>query len=119
MDEDWLAMRAVAAGVAEPPLLKDRALAQTALKLHEKILAKFSGASDRKTAEFKTLRQALGFTLSVVVAAVGDEGIRYLQELASSKDPDVRWVVKENLKKDRLKRLYPKQVKALGLELRA
>jgi hypothetical protein len=47
------------------------------------------------------LRQALGFTISVVVAA-GDFAL--LEDMASSGDPDLRWVVRENLKKGCLQR---------------
>lgn len=112
-DEDWLLMRAVAAGVAEPPLLRDPALASTALGLHRRILARLVLATARDSPEFKTLRQALGFTLSVVAAALGDEGVGYLRELATSKDADVLWVVRENLKKDRMRRRHPKEVEAI------
>jgi len=46
------------------------------------------------------LRQALGFTVSVAVAASGD--FELLESMAASGDPDLRWVVRENLKKRRL-----------------
>ena len=113
-DEDWLQMQAVVVGVAEPPLLKrDRSLAETALALHKSVISRAQKAEDRKSSEFKVLRQALGFTLSVVVAEIGGEGFEYMRELASTNDDDLTWVLKENLKKDRLKSSFPKEVAGL------
>jgi hypothetical protein len=51
----WLAMRAVAAGVAEPSLLKNKQIAREALGLHKKILDQVLTAEERKSMEFKTL----------------------------------------------------------------
>jgi hypothetical protein len=39
-DERWLVLRAVVAGVAEPPLLKDEGIAKAALGLHQGIIAR-------------------------------------------------------------------------------
>lgn len=59
-NNEWLAMRAVAAGVAEPTLLRDETTVKGALELHKKIFAQILAIRERKSAEFKTLRQALG-----------------------------------------------------------
>ena len=53
--DKWLAMRAVAAGVAEPSLLKNKQIAREALELHKKILDQVLTAEERKSMEFKTL----------------------------------------------------------------
>jgi hypothetical protein len=66
----------------------------------------------RKTDDFKALRRALGYTLSVVVRALPNPGFAWLRELAASSDPDVRWIVRENLKKNRLVKNYPQEVAA-------
>jgi len=108
----WLAMRAVAAGVAEPPLLRDTQTARAALTLHVTILDQLqtAGAQERTSAAFKTLKQGLGYSLSVVVAALPPEGFAYLHQLAGSSDRDVQWILKENLKKARLTRNFPGEV---------
>lgn len=77
-ENDWLAMRAVAAGIAEPALLRDKQTAEDALELHKKIFAQISVAAERKTAEFRTLRQTLGYSLSVVTCASPKEGFAYM-----------------------------------------
>jgi hypothetical protein len=110
--EDWLVMRAVAAGVAEPALLKDEATAYEAFELHKQILSRITAAGERKSREFKTLRQGLGYSLSVVVREVPKEGFEYMRQLVSQKDADVLWIVKENLKKNRLLKNFPEEVAA-------
>jgi len=66
-NSNWLAMRAVAAGVAEPRVLRDEQTARKALEFHKKILAKILRTTERKSSEFKTMRKGLGYTLSVVI----------------------------------------------------
>jgi len=109
---DWLPMRAVAAGVAEPALLKDDQIAKVALELHKKIFSRMLAAGERRTSEFRILRQALGYSLSVVVCAIPKEGFEYMRRLAGSHDSDVIWVMRENLKKNRLSRNFPDEVAA-------
>jgi hypothetical protein len=107
---DWLVMRAVAAGVAEPPLLKDKQTAKLAFELHKEIFAKIAVAKERKSSEFKTLRQGLGYSLSVVMCAVPKDGFEYMRQLAGTQDADILWIVKENLKKNRLLKNFPDEV---------
>jgi hypothetical protein len=106
----WLLCRAVAAGVADPPLLRDPAWAAAALSLHELILARLVAASDRRDAGFKVLRQGLGFSLSVVVAAAPPAGFALLRRLAAIPDSDLAWVLRSNLGKGRLTRGHAREV---------
>lgn len=112
-EDNWLAMRAVAAAVAEPAVLKDEQTAGAALKLHRKIFARVLAARDRNSGEFKTLRQGLGYSLSVVINALPREGFEYLRQLAGSRDEDVRWIIRKNLKKKRLTKNFPDEVGAI------
>ena len=110
----WLLLRAVAAGVADPPLLADPALAAAALGLHEVVCGRFVGATDRRDPDFRVLRQGLGFTLSVVVAAAPGPGFALLRRLAAAADRDLGWVLRSNLGKGRLARSHPEEVEAVG-----
>jgi len=112
--ERWLEMRAVAAGVAEPALMKDPKLADAAFKLHRKVLDVVLRSDDRKSAQFKALRQTLGYSLSVVAVARPVESFELMKELVKSGDGDALWIVRENLKKDRLLGGFPKEAAALG-----
>jgi hypothetical protein len=109
----WLMCRAVAAGLADPPLLADRSLAAEALALHRTVLRRLVAAPDRRAADFRVLRQGLGYTLSVVVAALPDEGFALLEHLAAIRDGDLTWVLRSNLGKGRLARPYPERVAAV------
>ncbi len=103
-DPDLLVMRAVAAAVAEPSLLGDPEQAEEALRLHMAVIERLGRVptGHRRDEAFRALRQGLGYTLSVVVAAVPEAGFAYLESLAVLTDADIRWIVRENLKKNRL-----------------
>ena len=117
---DWLAMRAVAAGIAEPRLLKDAALGRGALALHKMILTLLmGGGAVGKSDALRALRQCLGYSLSVVVAALPAEGWTYIGELASTQNDQVRWIVRENLKKTRLIRTHLAEVRDVKASMQA
>lgn len=59
------------------------------------------------------LRQGLGFSLSVVVAASPQEGFGLLRRLAAVPDRDLAWVLRSNLGKGRLARGYAREVEAV------
>jgi hypothetical protein len=110
---NWLIMRAVAAGVAEPILLKQRQIAKASFELHRKILSTILSYEERNTEAFRILRKALGYTLSVITESDPVQGFSYLDELAKSGDSDLRWIVNENLKKNRLLKNFPDEVRTL------
>ncbi|MFX1559483.1 MAG: hypothetical protein ACFFBL_02735 [Promethearchaeota archaeon] len=107
---DWLVLRGVVAGIAEPSLLKDRVFAKWALEAHSKVLQKIRASPNRKSDEFRTLRKALGYSLSVVVKAIPSLGFHLLEELIKMDDADMKWIIKENLKKKRLVSNFPEEV---------
>lgn len=107
---DLLEMRAAVAAVAEPLLLHDSAFNIAALELHRQIIAQFPQIKQRKSETFRVLRKGLGYTLSVVVSAQPEEGFAYMESLAESRDTDILWIVRENLKKKRLSSHYPERV---------
>jgi hypothetical protein len=112
---NWLTMRAVAAGVAEPALLREKQTAARALALHQQIFGQILSDKERKSEQFKTLKKGLGYTLSVVISAIPEEGFAYMEQLIESRkqDKDIQWVLKENLKKNRLVKNFPDEVAAL------
>jgi hypothetical protein len=107
---DWsrgspLVQRAAVAAVAEPRLLRNGRLIPVALDLLEAATGSVTAAADRKAADVRVLRQALGYAWSVIVAADADRAWPRFAALAASDDRDVAWIVRENLKKNRLRRL--------------
>ncbi len=116
---NWLEKRAAAAGLCEPRLLANPHHAQRVLRLLDDITTSVAAAEDRKSDEFKTLRQALGYCWSVAVAALPPEGKAAMEKWLPAADPDVAWIMKENLKKKRLQRIDPEWVDALARNVQA
>ncbi|HTP60314.1 MAG TPA: hypothetical protein VMM82_15435, partial [Spirochaetia bacterium] len=119
--EDWmgdaslLEKRAIIAGLAHPPILGDKAFALFCLGVSESILRGLSRASaaERQGEQFRVLRQGLGYAVSVFAEKAPEEGFVLLRKAARMEDRDVRWVVRENLKKKRIASRYPQEVQAV------
>jgi hypothetical protein len=73
--------------------------------------------TSRMSDEFRTLRQALGYCWSVVVAALPEYGKPALERWSRSPNLDVIWIVRENLKKTRLARMDVDWVSGLRARL--
>lgn len=106
-DPDPLVRRAAVAAVCEPRLLRDPAFAGRALAVLERVTANLAASpvGDRRSPGVRTLRQALGYGWSVVIAALPVPGLTAFGLLEAEDDPDIVWIVRENRKKARLKRL--------------
>ena len=109
---DSLEMRAAATAVAVPAALRQEETALSALQLHRDIMDQVLSTGERKSEDFRILRKALGYTLSVVVAAVPQDGFEYMAQWIGTQDSDVLWIVKQNLKKNRLVKSFPEAVEA-------
>lgn len=101
---NYTEQRAAAAALCEPRLLADPESASSVLQLLDRITTQVAAApaADRKSDSFKTLRQGLGYCWSVAVAAHPQGGVPVLQRWLAHPDPDVRWIMRENLSKKRL-----------------
>lgn len=100
-----LEQRAAAAALCEPKLLKDPLQVEAVLQILDQITASVTTANDRKSEAFKALRKGLGYCWSVAAAAYPAVGKPLLEKWLANNDKDVRWIMKENLKKDRLTRM--------------
>jgi hypothetical protein len=105
---NYFQQRVAIAALAEPPLLYVAELLQAALSLQQEILERLRSApaTDRKREDFRALRQALGYTVSVITAAAPEEGFALMRTCATWNDHDINWILRENLKKKRLAK-YP------------
>jgi hypothetical protein len=108
----WLEQRAAVAAVCEPRLLKIPAHAAAAQAILDAVTAHLAQAVDRRDPAFEALRKALGYGWSVAMAALLAPGKARFESWFSCPDRDVRWVLRENLKKNRLIRLDPDWVQA-------
>lgn len=111
-----LEQRAAAAGLCEPVLLHDPERVSEVLEVLDRITAGMAGAADRSTDDFRALKKGMGYCWSVAVAALPREGRKRMERWMSTADPDIAWVMKENLGKNRLAKMDPAWVqKAIRL----
>lgn len=104
MEGNALERRAVVAALCEPKMLKIEEANRAVLAVLRAFTDGFA-TLDKLTDAEKTLRQALGYGWSVVIAAQPSEGKKVLESYRSSANRHIRWIVKENLKKNRLLKL--------------
>jgi hypothetical protein len=121
---NWLEMRAAAAGLAEPTLLQKQEHILRALEILDRITSAVESAQQRddpvssrenrmkRDEDFKILCKGLGYCWSVVVVALPAQGKQAMERWFSSPDKDVRRIMKENLKKNRLVRMDKAWVEA-------
>jgi hypothetical protein len=113
-----LEQRAAAAGLCEPVLLKKAPEVEIVLKILDDITAALpQGQTERKSEEFQVLKKGLAYCWSVAVAALPVEGKPLMEKWLASNDRDIRWIMKENLKKNRLVRVDAKWVEERLIKL--
>lgn len=106
-DPDPLVRRAAVAGICEPRLLTDPSTRRAALAACLVTTGSIRSVPRTLRADpgLRTLRQALGYAWSVAVAASPEDGLDEMGALGADDDPDVAWIVRNNLTKARLRRL--------------
>jgi hypothetical protein len=100
-----LVQRAAGAALCEPRLLARPGDVRTVLELLDSITAGVPAAAQSDAPGWQVLRQGLGYCWSVAVAALPSEGKPYIEHWLASTDPNVRWIMRENLRKARLERM--------------
>jgi hypothetical protein len=104
MQGNYFQQRAAIVSIAEPALLHNSDMVRAAMAIQQVVLERLHAApgTDRKREDFRVLRQALGYTLSVVTAASPEKGFALMRNCATWRDADITWILRENLKKKRL-----------------
>lgn len=97
-----LEKRAAAAALCEPRLLKHAEDVRAVLEMLDQITASLIQLENRKGEDFLALKKGLGYCWSVAVAALPEIGKPYMEKWFPSQDKDIRWIMRENLKKQRL-----------------
>lgn len=108
--EDWskgnnYEKRAAAAALCEPKLLKQKAHVLKVLQILDNITDSIEKVQDRKEEGFQTLKKGMAYCWSVAIVGYPDEGKKIFEKWTSCTDKDINWIIKENLKKQRLKRM--------------
>lgn len=108
---NWYEKRAAAATLAEPRLLEQPRQAKQVLQILDKITAAMETDGNAKDESYKVLRQGMAYCWSVAVVALPDTGKPIMEKWLSSEDKDIRWMMRENLKKNRLLKMDAQWVK--------
>ena len=107
-----LERRAVVAALCEPGLLEDQHHASQIIEIIDGITASILDETDRKSKDFKVLRKSLAYGWSVLAVGQPSSGKPRMEKWIGSLDADIRWIMKQNLKKKRLTRLDADWVQA-------
>ncbi|QTQ10817.1 hypothetical protein HRI96_00565 [Treponema parvum] len=108
--------RAVVAGLCEPKLLKDKTVAVQVIRLLDEITATLAH-NDKLTDEEDTLKKALGYGWSVAIVHAPAEGKEAFEKLLKKDSKHIKWIIKENLKKNRLIKADGEWVRAMESKL--
>lgn len=110
-----LEQRAFIAGLAHPPLLRDKNHADYCLELSADILNELLSGKYRQAdpEHVRVLSKGLEYALSLFVASQPEAGFALLRRLAGSGDKMMIRIVKSNLGKKRLSQKYPEEVQEL------
>lgn len=99
-----LEQRAVVAALCEPRLLSNGQVCGQVFDTLDDITAGLLNVTDRKSEEFRVLRKSLAYGWSVAAAADMGQGKKRMEKWFTEQDKDIRWIMIENLKKNRLLR---------------
>ncbi len=102
-----LERRAAVAAVAEPRLLDNPDDAAAAVDLTDRITATLLEESSHGDSDVRALRQTLGYAWSVLISEAPNEAKKPFERWVDEDDSDIRWLVRENLRKKRLQEAEP------------
>jgi len=100
-----LEKRAAIAALCEPRLLTNEKVASQVLSILDDVTASLANLPDRKSEDFQVLRKGLAYCWSVAAAAYPEKGEELIEKWVKSRDKDVIWIMKENLRKNRLAKM--------------
>jgi len=100
-----LEQRAAAAGLCEPRLLKQKRHAREVLQILDRITSTFLVPQFASREDILVLRNGMGYCWSVAVASLPVEGKPLMEKWLLLGKRDIVWIMRENLKKNRLVRL--------------
>jgi hypothetical protein len=100
-----LEQRAAAAALCEPRLLSRVEHARAVLLILDLITASILDQPYRRAENFRILRQGLGYCWSVAAVSDPEDGKALMEKWLLDTDPDIQWIMRENLKKNRLVRM--------------
>lgn len=111
-----LEKRAIACGLCQPTLLDNPDHARQTLAILDDITGTILALSTRKSEDFKALKKGLSYAWSIAIVALPAQGKPLLEKWLNSRDSDVRAIMRENLKKQRLLKMDADWVQAMQIQ---
>lgn len=97
--------RADVAGLCEPKILKDKTDAERVLQILAKVTYKPGNFPPKLSEAEKVLRKALCYAWSVAIVSHPEAGKPMFEELVKNLNPHIKYIVKKNLKKNRISKM--------------
>lgn len=105
--------RCIIAGLCEPKNLENKYILDSAFKYLNMFTNDYNSYTSKLSEDQKILRKALGYAWSVAIVADCNKGKSLFVKLLDSDNKNIRWIVKNNLKKNRLKKIDVEWVESL------
>jgi len=94
--------RALGAGICEPAVMFSIENTDTVFSLLTEFTLSVPEISQRETESKNVLKKGLGYGWSVAIVASPEKGKKIFEQLTDTQNQDIKWILKENLKKNRL-----------------
>ena len=102
---NFMEKRAAAAALCEPRLLTSEKVAGAVLDILDEETSSIVGFQDAKDESYVVLKKGLAYCWSVAVVAYPEKGKKLIEKWVGINDKTVAWIMKENLKKNRMVRV--------------
>lgn len=99
--------RAAIAALCEPKLLMNESEVRKVLIILDEVTYSIKFEMDRRSDEFIALRKGLAYCWSVAVVSNPESGKSLMEKWMQDDDRDIHWIMRENLKKNRLIKMDP------------
>jgi hypothetical protein len=94
--------RAAIAALCEPRLLISDEVSSSVLDILDDITLSIVNTKTTKSEEFQVLKKGLAYCWSVAITACPEKGKIFFEKWVGNKNKEIIWIMKENLKKNRL-----------------
>jgi len=100
-----LEKRCIAATLCEPALIRTPEMAEKILGILNEYMEMIELEKNVKNEEYKVFKKAMGYCISVAVAAAPKRGKEFFEEWMRCPSQEIRWILNDNLKHDRLRKM--------------
>jgi hypothetical protein len=94
--------RAAIAALCEPRLLTSDEVSSAVLDILDDVTLSIENSKEAKSVAAEVLKKGLAYCWSVAIAACPEKGKKLFEKWLGNKNKEIIWIMKENLKKNRL-----------------